>query len=366
MNAYAFLILLLLCPAARAESFKAWAARASREEREKNDKDAFQSYSNALSSWKPTDGKPARAKILCARGALRDRGGDEAGALDDYTECLTVDKKNAKIFRRRGQLRFKSGKASSAIDDFYKAIALDIRFGAAYEDRAKAYEAQGDKEFAGEDYRHACELGVKTSCPKAKELAPARKEKGKTKAAAKPAPVPAANPAGEIPESADGSPAAAAPAAPASAKSRKKAAAPLKDDAPAPAPAAAPARETASPPAPSAAPAVEPATAPAPPAEPAPAPSARPKRRRAASTYIPRFSDCLHSLQTCVDNGAAFGACVEKAPACEQRAVKGCCPGVCLQDYRKALNGGTSEAEAYREIFIPESSCAAPPKSDDD
>jgi len=306
MSQHLLLALLLLAPPSRAESFKSWAARASREEREKDDKAAFQSYSNALSTWKPTDGKPARAKILCARGALRDRGGDEAGALEDYGECLAVEKKNAKIFDRRGQLRLKSGKTALAIDDFYKATAVDIGFGWAYAHRAQAYELQGDREFAGEDYRRACGLGVKAACPKAQELAPARKGRKKKGAAAAPAEGPAAPPADAGPDA----PSEAAPAA-----------------------------EAAAPPAP---------------------------RKRYVPAYNPRFSDCLHALQACGDSGAAFGDCVGKTPACEQKAVKGCCPGECLQAYRKALNSGASEAEAYRDIFIPEASCAAPPKPDDD
>ena len=329
MNTTAFLIVLLLAPFAHAESFKAWAARASREEREKNDKEAFQSYSNALSSWKPTDGKTARAKVYCARAALRDKSGDEEGALGDYTECLATDKKNSKGFYRRGQLQMKAGRTSLAIDDFYKAIALDIRFGAAYADRAAAYEKQGDAGFAGEDYRHACELGVKAACAKAKELAPARKGKKKNT----PAPASAATPAtDQIP-----------------------AESPAIDDAPPP-PKKAPA------------PPSGPVTIGAPAAE---APAAEPpprKRRKSAPTsfYTPKFTDCLHGLQACVDGGAAFGDCVGQSPACEQKSVKGCCPGACLQAYRKSLNRGVSEAEAYREIFIPEASCAAPSKSDDD
>jgi tetratricopeptide (TPR) repeat protein len=330
MNATVFLIVLLLAPATHAESFKAWAARASREEREKDDKAAFQSYSNALSSWKPTDGKTARAKIFCARAALRDKSGDEEGAVGDFTECLATDKKNAKAFHRRGQIQLKAGRTSPAIDDFYKAIALDIRFGAAYADRAAAYEKQGDAGFAGEDYRHACELGVKAACPKAKELAPARK--GKKKNAPAPAPAPAAAPA------ADQIPADA----------------PVIDDMPPPSKKAA---------APPSGPVTIGAPAPA-----APAPETPRKRRKSAPTsfYTPKFTDCLHGLQACVDGGAAFGDCVGQSPACEQNSVKGCCPGSCLQAYRKSLNTGASEAEAYREIFIPEATCAAPAKSDDD
>jgi tetratricopeptide (TPR) repeat protein len=318
MSARALLAVFLLAAAAHAESFKSWAARASREEREKNGKDAFQSYSNALSTWKPSDGKLPRAKIFCARGALRDKDGDEAGALADYTECLAADKTNAKIFDRRGQLRLKSGKTALSIDDFYKAVAIDIRFGWAYAHRAQAYEVQGDAEFAGEDYRRACDLGVKAACPKAKALASARKGKSKKK-------------------SADEAEAPAAPAAPEPEAENAAGLGPVEKAPP----------ET-----------------PAPPRTAAPAP-AKAKQRRVAA-YSPRFGDCLNTLQACADAGAAFGACVGKAPPCEQNAVKGCCPGACLQDYRKALNRGVSEAEAFRDIFSPEANCAAPPKPDED
>jgi tetratricopeptide (TPR) repeat protein len=277
------LVLLLLPPAARAESFNAWAARGAREEREKDDKTAFQSYSNALTEWKPTDGGAGKAKVLCARAALRDRSGDEAGALADYSDCVALDKKNAKALDRRGELRLKSGKISPAIDDFYKAIALDIRFAAAYADRARAYELQGDRGFAGEDYRRACGLGVKAACAKAGEFAPPRKTAKKPKKAA---------------------PAAAEP------------------DSTPPAPAA---------------------------------PKAAAAKRAA---YKSRFADCIDALQDCSDEGNSFGSCVDRAPSCERKTVKGCCPGACRAAYRKALDSGASEAAAYRDIFAPKASCA--------
>lgn len=287
MISRALLVVLLLSASARAESFKAWAARAAREEREKDDKTAFQSYSSALTEWKPSDGKLAKAKVLCARAAMRDRSGDEAGALADYSACVEIDKKNAKALDRRGELRLKKGDVSSAIDDFYRAIAIDIRFAVAYADRGRAYELQGDKQFAGEDYRRACELGVTAACAKADELAPVRTSAKRNK------------------------------------KKRSRRAATS--------------------------------------AAPAPA-----KPRAARETYNPRFSDCLSAVQACADKGAAFGTCVGRAPACEQKAVKGCCPGACLEAFRKSLNNGASEAAAYRSIFTPNASCAAPPKSDDD
>jgi tetratricopeptide (TPR) repeat protein len=176
---------LLLVPAARAESFQAWAARAAREEKSGDDRAALEAYSNALSSWKDGDGVVARAHAQCARAALRERDGDEAGALEDYSACLDGDKKNFKAWDRRGRLRLKAGRTESAISDFYKAVSLDISYGPAYYDRARAYELQGDKAFAREDYRHACDLGVSAACPKSgrKKKPRAAAAKGPTTAA---------------------------------------------------------------------------------------------------------------------------------------------------------------------------------------
>lgn len=177
----AVMIPFLAAAEARAESFKSWAARGAREEREKDPKAAFSSYSNALSIWDEDDGFGAKAKVLCARSGLREKQGDDRGALEDLSACLALDKKNAKGYHRRGALLLKQGKAPAAIGDFYKAVALDIRFAQAYADRARAYESQGETGFAREDYRQACSLGVKPACAKSKALAPkpAKKYKGK-------------------------------------------------------------------------------------------------------------------------------------------------------------------------------------------
>ncbi len=300
----AFIIAFLAVVPAGAESFKSWAARGAREEREKNPKAAFSSYSNALSLWDKGDGSPAKAKVLCARASLREEKGDEAGAIGDLSACLALDKKNSKAFHRRGLLRLKARRTQAAIGDFYRAIAVDIRFGQAYADRARAYESQSELGFAHEDYSQACRLGVKAACAKAKALAPspAARRTGKAK------------PKGPPPEEDDDETAAAeASAAP-------------EEQAP----------------------------------KPAPAPSSKP------SAYYPRFKDCLASLERCVEKGDSFGACVRRAPDCDAKAVKGCCPGACLKAYQKSLNRDRSEAQAYREHFVPGAACGAPPKEEEE
>ena len=296
---FAVIIAFFAALPAGAESFKSWAARGAREEREKDPKAAFSSYSNALSMWEDGDGNAGKAKVLCARAGLREKDGDDAGALADLSHCLALDKKNAKAFHRRGLLRLKAGKTTPAIGDFYKAVALNIRFGQAYADRARAYESQGETGFAREDYKNACAYGVKAACAKAKSLPAASRT-------AKPRPRPA--PPEEEPFEGEAPP-EASPQAP-----------------------------------------------------PAKIPPARPK----APSYRPKFKDCLQALDVCVEKGDSFGACVRRAPNCDAKPIKGCCPESCLKAFQKSMNKDRSEAQAYREHFVLDATCGAPPKVEDD
>ncbi|MDE2490227.1 MAG: hypothetical protein KGM24_05230, partial [Elusimicrobia bacterium] len=75
---------------------------------------------------------------------------------------------------------------------------------------------------------------------------------------------------------------------------------------------------------------------------------------------------CRAALNACADRGEPFSACVQKRPDCENRAVRGCCPSACRQVFGSALDGGSSEAAAFRRAYSPDSPCALPPKSDDD
>ncbi|MBI5246737.1 MAG: hypothetical protein HY923_06115 [Elusimicrobia bacterium] len=311
---FALVLSISAASPARAESCKSWAARGSREEREKDPKAAAASYTTALSLWEDGDGAAAKAKVLCARGSIREKDGDDAEAINDFGACLAIDKKNAKVFHRRGLLYVKAGKTSAAIGDFYKAIALDIRFGQAYLDRARAYESQNELGFAREDYRHACEFGVKAACAKAKALAPktSSKKKGEAKGAPKtgePESEPEANEAGGAPGAVEEAPAAE-----------------LVDETPAP----------------------------------------KKKKSSGSGYYLPKYRDCLEALNTCVDAGDSFGTCVSKAPNCDKKTVRGCCPATCLKAYQKAINRSVSEAEAFREHFAPDASCGIPPKIEEE
>jgi len=90
------------------------------------------------------------------------------------------------------------------------------------------------------------------------------------------------------------------------------------------------------------------------------------KKTPAAPSYRPKYKDCLESLDVCVERGDSFGACVNRAPDCDEKPVKGCCPAACLKAYQKSINNDGSEADAYREHFTAASACGAPPKESND
>lgn len=94
-----------------------------------------------------------------------------------------------------------------------------------------------------------------------------------------------------------------------------------------------------------------------------------PKKKR---SYKLNWQACLDGLTACTDAGNAFGDCVGKAPICEDEPKAGCCPESCVTNFRRLAGSappaaqegaqenevsGGSEAEAFRQVFTPESTC---------
>lgn len=96
-----------------------------------------------------------------------------------------------------------------------------------------------------------------------------------------------------------------------------------------------------------------------------PAPKAPKPAKPRRLPYSPRFADCRQALESCLDDGGSFGACVAARPSCDKQPVKGCCPPPCIKAFQKAA-ASTSEANAFRQHFAPDAACAAPPPSDSD
>lgn len=101
------------------------------------------------------------AKEYFDRALERQKAGDLAGAIVDYTQALALDPKNAQAYNNRGEARRHRGDVAGAIADFTRALELDPKHANTYYNRGLARKQQGDLEGAIADYTKALELNPK-------------------------------------------------------------------------------------------------------------------------------------------------------------------------------------------------------------
>ncbi|MCX5796390.1 MAG: hypothetical protein NTY77_12935 [Elusimicrobia bacterium] len=359
----------LLAGPAQADSFPSWYAKAQKAEARHDDDAALQAWSNALHLWKSTDSKPKKAQALAARAALYHKKGEWEAALKDLSGALKLKAKDAVLWHQRGVLYLEHDQASEAISDFYKATALNPGFSEAFFDRGRAYALQGDAEFSKEDFLTACHLGLQKACEKAGRTKGSAKSKGKVKPSAQAATPPSALPAVEASTpTAPTTVAASSPTAPTTVAASSPTA-PTAVEAPPPkaAPPSAPKRRrTPKASAPRTAPKAAASTATA--MVEIPVGSALEELPTGETTITeessqraaqPDFRSCINRIRACSENGEngdSYSACVARARLCEQYPKQGCCPRDCVVLFQKLLNS-MSEAEAFREVFKPNSAC---------
>ncbi|HEV2955355.1 MAG TPA: tetratricopeptide repeat protein [Xanthobacteraceae bacterium] len=95
------------------------------------------------------------------RGAGFLRIGDYEHAVEQLTEAIKLEPKNAQIFDYRGRAYSLKKDYALATDDYNEAIKLDPTNGQIYEDRADNYYRMKDYDHAIEDYSKAIALGTK-------------------------------------------------------------------------------------------------------------------------------------------------------------------------------------------------------------
>ena len=63
-------------------------------------------------------------------------------------------------------------------------------------------------------------------------------------------------------------------------------------------------------------------------------------------------------IDACADEGGSYEKCVSEAKVCGADGAMPCCPQACVKDFDRAMAAKLSQAQAYRDIFSPESPCA--------
>lgn len=82
-----------------------------------------------------------------------------AGAIDDYTKAIEIEKENPEAFFRRGVAKVMIDDFAGAIADYSKAIEINPNYSEAYYKRGLVKVLQNDKTGACEDYQTAGKLG---------------------------------------------------------------------------------------------------------------------------------------------------------------------------------------------------------------
>lgn len=96
---------------------------------------------------------------LAARGEVRRRLGDLAGALEDQDRAIEMCETDPFAFICRGRVHLAGGRIEAAIQDFDTALQLDPEGGiAAHHHRARARRTQGDETGARADWDAALGL----------------------------------------------------------------------------------------------------------------------------------------------------------------------------------------------------------------
>lgn len=117
-------------------------------------KGAVEDYTNALNI------DPKDAEIWLGRGLAREKLKDYEGAFSDYTRAIDIREDFFKAWINRGNVLYKLERYSDAIDDFNVALIYQANYAPAVYNRAMAKMRMKDKQGACEDIKLAEGLGM--------------------------------------------------------------------------------------------------------------------------------------------------------------------------------------------------------------
>jgi len=92
------------------------------------------------------------------RGYASYQKGEFDKALDDYSEAIRLDPKQARAYNNRGLAYQAKGDLDQAIADFNQALRLEPALGVSYLNRGRVYAAKNERERAIADYSEAIRL----------------------------------------------------------------------------------------------------------------------------------------------------------------------------------------------------------------
>ena len=115
---------------------------------------AVEDYSNALEI------DPRDAEIWLGRGLAREKLKDYDGAFSDYTKAIDLKEDFFKAWINRGNVLFKLERYKDAIDDFNVALIYQPNYASAIYNRAMCKAKLKDKPGACEDLKLAEQLGM--------------------------------------------------------------------------------------------------------------------------------------------------------------------------------------------------------------
>jgi len=129
---------------------------------------------NRISVWKDTDtlvsdvleknpDNPYDCFAFNANGDSKADAGDLRGALDDYSNAISLFPEYEEEYNKRGVIYDQLGDLPHALSDFNKAVQINPNQASNYNNRGLANEKSGNKKAALSDFNQAIELGAATA-----------------------------------------------------------------------------------------------------------------------------------------------------------------------------------------------------------
>jgi tetratricopeptide (TPR) repeat protein len=104
------------------------------------------------------------------RGVARKARGDIDGAIEDYTQAISLNPSLAEAFSIRGNARFKNGDLDGALKDYDEALRLNPDDADVYYSRAIVWEGKSNPVAAISDFQKYLDLGAGERAGDAEEV----------------------------------------------------------------------------------------------------------------------------------------------------------------------------------------------------